>query len=298
MQESAERASASTAMSLSRGVSFAVDQKLGQDVERASKPSRFLLDRREACRQSTRHGQDQSCQSDPHGDDRIDLGAQRHSPVPQPCPSIRCILMQLGHDISFDSRPLRPRAFSLSTSRAPALSIPASFMTRFDSGSTASCPDLFRASTWVGQLACPRSQRRCRKTWMPGTSPGMTKRESDGAWSSRLTRISHPRVDARPASWPIFKAVISGPEPGSRPRTGIRLQALSRSTSRTPALSIPASSMTRFDSGSTAPCPDLFRAWRRKGTARPEKPRTVRRCLPIDARWPTSVYSAPRRLFS
>ena len=38
-----------------------------------------------------------------------------------------------------------------------------------------SCPDLFRASTRVRRLARPRLATRCRKTWMPGTSPGMTE---------------------------------------------------------------------------------------------------------------------------
>ena len=39
---------------------------------------------------------------------------------------------------------------------------------------TTSCPDLFRASTSLRRLARSRPAPRCRKTWMPGTSPGMT----------------------------------------------------------------------------------------------------------------------------
>ena len=39
---------------------------------------------------------------------------------------------------------------------------------------TTSCPDLFRASTSLRRLARPRPAPQCRKTWMPGTSPGMT----------------------------------------------------------------------------------------------------------------------------
>ena len=47
-----------------------------------------------------------------------------------------------------------------------------------------SCPDLFRASTSLRRLARARPGPRCRKTWMPGTSPGMTvggrRRGGDG----------------------------------------------------------------------------------------------------------------------
>ena len=34
--------------------------------------------------------------------------------------------------------------------------------------------DLFRASTSIHRFACSRLAPRCRETWMPGTSPGMT----------------------------------------------------------------------------------------------------------------------------
>ena len=37
-----------------------------------------------------------------------------------------------------------------------------------------SCPDSFRASMSFRRLAPSRLAPRCRKTWMPGTSPGMT----------------------------------------------------------------------------------------------------------------------------
>ena len=43
-----------------------------------------------------------------------------------------------------------------------------------------SCPDSFRASTSPRRLARSRPAPRCRKTWMPGTSPGMTTWERTG----------------------------------------------------------------------------------------------------------------------
>ena len=59
-----------------------------------------------------------------------------------------------------------------------------------------SCPDLFRASTSLRRLARARPAPRCRKTWMPGTSPGMTVGgASSPSWSAEA---DHPRVFAAP----------------------------------------------------------------------------------------------------
>ncbi len=62
-----------------------------------------------------------------------------------------------------------------------------------------SCPDLFRASTSLRRLAHSRRAPRCRKTWMPGTSPGMTiwertgrrARQRKGAPASPAPPLSH-----------------------------------------------------------------------------------------------------------
>ena len=51
---------------------------------------------------------------------------------------------------------------------------------RHVSPSRSSCPDLFRASTSLRRLALSRPAPRCRETWMPGTSPGMTAGDGGG----------------------------------------------------------------------------------------------------------------------
>ena len=71
-----------------------------------------------------------------------------------------------------------------------------------------SCPDLFRASTSLRRLAPSRCAPRCRKTWMPGTSPGMTVggRQRGDAGVPRV--VSRTGPDDRPSSYldkpPLF----------------------------------------------------------------------------------------------
>ena len=72
-----------------------------------------------------------------------------------------------------------------------------------------SCPDLFRASTWFRRLARARPAPRCRKTWMPGTSPGMTVGETAARRRARLS----PRPVVTPA-------LSRGPAPQAPPSPG------------------------------------------------------------------------------
>ena len=65
---------------------------------------------------------------------------------------------------------------------------------------TSSCPDLFRVPTSLHRLFRSRPTPRCGKTWMPGTSPGMTV----GGWVRRVR----------------LREVMAGPErSGTCPKT-------------------------------------------------------------------------------
>ena len=88
-----------------------------------------------------------------------------------------------------------------------------------------SCPGLFRASTWVGRLARARPAPRCRKTWMPGTSPGMTRmgERRGGGCRPRPSLRPLPQSSAAPRRLPpscpdLFRASTWGRRLGpSRP---------------------------------------------------------------------------------
>ena len=78
--------------------------------------------------------------------------------------------------------------------------------------SLSSCPDLFRVSTSLRRFVRSRLAPRCRKTWIPGTSPGMTvggmpaRRSPCLASSDPLEPRSYPRLSpgqAHPNRTPV-----------------------------------------------------------------------------------------------
>ncbi len=62
-----------------------------------------------------------------------------------------------------------------------------------------SCPDLFRASTSCGIVVQARRGRGDGETWMPGTSPGMTKEETRARPGTATGDAGVPKSEPRPA---------------------------------------------------------------------------------------------------
>ena len=95
-----------------------------------------------------------------------------------------------------------------------------------------SCPDLFRASTSLHRLARAPLAPRCRKTWMPGTSPGMTTGVGRAAGpapgrADRPSRYLH-RLPFFPLRHPhlveplqVEPELPRGPEMASEPLRGV-----------------------------------------------------------------------------
>ena len=102
-----------------------------------------------------------------------------------------------------------------------------------------SCPDLFRASTSLRRLVRRRPAPRCRKTWMPGTSPllsgldfvdrvqGLVRGRDIGASVGSGHGLRHTRT-CWPTGW------RASPCPPLSPRTcsGVQSRRASRSGGR------------------------------------------------------------------